>query len=242
MKEPSVALLPSLKQKENCESEELKQVLPTLECRPSLGHETSALSVQSDSTLEFHDALCTADVMRPASRLDEDDEVIGRHPESNTATVAEEPIAYREMENDEKVLKFERQQESKEELSKDATEKWMEESTGGREVQPVVPGTSLEESNQYDSMHHDILVPRESIRTSGVSEKMSREEIKDTDVDVTVEEPISTSQKDSESRDSAEHSVLYNEPITELPAFRSEAFNKEPKDKLEPMETSGENS
>ncbi|XP_058254932.1 protein ELYS isoform X1 [Hemibagrus wyckioides] len=240
MKEPSVALLPSLKQKENRESEELKQVLPTLECRPSLGHETSALSVQSDSTLEFHDALCPADVMRPASRLDEDDEVIVRHPESNNATSAEEPIVYREMENDEKVSKFERQQESKEEeRSKDGTDKWMEESTGGREVQPVVPGTSLEESDQDDSMHHEILVPRESIRTSGESEKMSREEeIKDTGVDVTVEEPISASPKDSESRDSAEHSVLDNEPITELPAFRSEAVNEERKDKLEAMETS----
>ncbi|KAK3538135.1 hypothetical protein QTP70_031929 [Hemibagrus guttatus] len=247
MKGPSVALLPSLKQKENRESEELKQVLPTLECRPSLGHETSALSVQSDSTLEFHDALCPADVMRPAYRPGEDDEVIVRHPESNTATGAEEPIAYQEMENDEKVSKFDRPPESKEEQSKDGAEKWIEEFAAEREVQPVVQGTSLEESNQDDSMYHETLVPRESIRASGMSEKMSREEEKITDSepvppsitdDVTAEEPIRASPKDAESRESAEHSVLNNEPITELPAFRSEAVTEEPKDKPDAMETS----
>lgn len=257
-KEPSVSLMPSLKPKENLETEEPKQVLPTLGCRPSLGHETSALSIQSNSTLEFHDAPSPTDLMRPARqshiRLDEDDEVIIiRPPQSQTDFTkllsAEEPIADQGMENDE-VLKFEKKSEANEEHAKEEAEDQNKEATAEREVQnlPVVPVTSLEKSSQDDSMNHDvILAPREPIRTSGMSEWTSREEeTKDSepvpppfiDNAVTPEEPIKASPKKSESCDSVEHSVVNNEPISELPASNIEEL----RDKPEAMETSGENS
>ncbi|XP_053093754.1 protein ELYS isoform X2 [Pangasianodon hypophthalmus] len=255
-REPSVALTPSLEQKESVETEEPTQVLPTLERRPSLGHETSALSVQSDSTLEFHDAPSPADVMRPAwqsnSRLDEEDEVvIVRRPESDTdirLLCAEEPIVNQEMENDD-VSEFEMQPDAQEHAKED-TEERSEESTAEREVQntPVVPVASLEESDQDDSMNHEVvLAPREPIRTSGTSEEPIRaEEIKDlepaplpiTDDAVTAEEPIRESPEESESRESVEHSVVNNEPIGELPAFDSDAVSEELKEKPEAMETS----
>ncbi|MCJ8737246.1 hypothetical protein PDJAM_G00021870 [Pangasius djambal] len=249
--EPSVALAPS-EQKQSVETEDPTQVLPTLERRPSLGHETSALSVQSDSTLEFHDAPSPADVMRPAwqlhNRLDEDDEVvIVRRPEPDAGTrllSAEEPTANQEMENDE-VLEFEMQPDAHEDA-----EEQSEESTAEREVQntPVVPVASLDESNQDDSMNHEVvLAPREPIRTSEMSEEPIREEeIKDsepaqlpvTDDAVTAEEPIGESPEESESGESVEHSVVNNEPISELPASDTASLLEELKEKPEAMETS----
>ncbi|XP_072545033.1 protein ELYS isoform X2 [Salminus brasiliensis] len=46
------------------QSQEPKHVLPTLLRRPSLGHETSEVSIQSDTTLEFHDAPSPGDLDR----------------------------------------------------------------------------------------------------------------------------------------------------------------------------------
>ncbi|KAF4083758.1 hypothetical protein AMELA_G00120350 [Ameiurus melas] len=252
-KEPSASLMPSLKQKENLETEELKQVLPTLECRPSLGHETSALSIQSNSTLEFHDAPSPTDVMRPARqsniRLDEDEVIIIRPPESETDFTtllsSEELILDQEMENYE-VLEFEMKSEANEEHAKEEAEDQIKEATEETEVQnlPVVPVTSLEESSQDDSMNHEvILAPREPIRTSGMSEETSREEeTKDSepvpppfiDNAVTPEEPIRGSPKESESCDSVEHSVVNNQSISELPASNTEELRNTP----EAMETS----
>ncbi|XP_053489380.1 protein ELYS [Ictalurus furcatus] len=247
-KEPSVSLMPSLKPKENLEKEEPKQVLPTLGCRPSLGHETSALSIQSNSTLEFHDAPSPTDLMRPARqshiRLDEDDEVIIIRPPQSQADFtkllsAEEPIADQGMENDE-VLKFEMKSEANEEHAKEEAEDQNKEATAEREVQnlPVVPVTSLEESSQDDSMNHEvILAPREPIRTSGMSEEMKDSEpVPEPFIDnaVTPEEPIKSSPKKSESCDSVEHLVVNNEPISELPASNIEELS----DKPEAMETS----
>lgn len=243
--EPSIALLPLLKAKESHEPEELKQVLPTLERRPSLGQETSLLSVQSDSTLEFHDAPSPADVLRPSwqphNRLDEDDEVAIRHPESSTVTgtlPAEKPNVDQE---------FKMQP-----AAEGDPESWNKELTTEGEVENsvVVPVLSLEESNQDDSLNPEIvLVPREPIKTSGMSEEMIREEEIGgsepapppvTDADVTVEEPLRESPKDSESHDSVERSVVNNQPIGELLAFPSGSVSEELGEKPEAMETSGE--
>uniref|UniRef100_A0A3B4CJP4 AT hook containing transcription factor 1 n=1 Tax=Pygocentrus nattereri TaxID=42514 RepID=A0A3B4CJP4_PYGNA len=43
------------------QTQDPRQVLPTLQRRPSLGQETSEVSIQSDTTLEFHDALSPGD-------------------------------------------------------------------------------------------------------------------------------------------------------------------------------------
>lgn len=252
--EPSFAFTPSLEQKETLQTEDVTQVLPTPDLRPSLGHETSAQSVQSDSTLEFHDAPSPADVMRPEwhlrNRLDEDSEVIVRRPESDPATKtlsAEEPPVGQEKKNDEDVSGFEMQLNVPEGHAKEDAE----EPTSEREAQNfLVPVTSLEESNQDDSVNPEVvLAPREPIRTFGMSEKTIREEeIRDsepaslpiTDDDITTEEPIRESSK--ESCESAEHLVVNDTPVGELPASNSDAVSEELKDKHEAMETSGESS
>ncbi|XP_060736591.1 protein ELYS [Tachysurus vachellii] len=248
IKEPSATVLPSLKQKLSLESEEMNEVFTPLEPIPSLGHDTSALSVQSDATPEFHKAPCPADEIRPAqqshNRPDEDDEVMVTQPETDTSTrmfSAEEPIVYQETGREEKVVTFELQ--PKEQHEKDDAEKRLKESAAEREVQnvPVVSGASLEESNQDDSVYHETaLVPRGPIRTSVRSEMMMmiREEMKDSEpapappsitADAfTVEEMIRDHPKDS-----AEHTEGTNEPISELPTV-----NEELKDKPEAMETS----
>lgn len=247
--------MPSLEQKENLQTEEAKQILPTLERRPSLGHETSALSVQSDSTLEFHDAPSPADGTRPEwqshNRIDEDDEVVIKRPESdptNKLLSAEEPIVGQEMKTDEKVLEIKMLLDAAAEHAREDTE----EQTLDREVQslPAVPITSLEESNRDDSVNPEVVLePREPIRTSGISEETIREgEVEDsepvrppiTEDAVTAEEPIRDSPKESESHESSEHSVVNNKPISELPA--SFDVCEELADKPEAMETSGEDS
>lgn len=185
--------------------------------------------------------------MRPAwqshNRLDED-EVIIRHPDSDTTAKflsAEEPIADQEMENESS--EFEVQPDANEEHAKEDAEKQNEESTAEREVQnlSIAPVTSLEESNQDDSVNPEVvLAPREPIR----------EEIKDTepapppiaDDAVTAEEPIRDSSKESESCESVGHSVVNNELVSDLPVSNSNAVSEELKDKPEVMETSGENS
>lgn len=84
--------MPSLEEKENpdVESEsgssvkeipaESKQVLPTLLRRPSLGQETSLVSNQSDTTLEFHDAPAPEDLMATQANNSVDREVTIRLP------------------------------------------------------------------------------------------------------------------------------------------------------------------
>ncbi|XP_051579625.1 protein ELYS-like isoform X2 [Myxocyprinus asiaticus] len=75
-KELSRTSMPSLEERENTDVESetgssvkeipavvTKRVLPTLVRRPSLGQETSLVSNQSDSTLEFHDAPAPEDFM-----------------------------------------------------------------------------------------------------------------------------------------------------------------------------------
>lgn len=253
IKEQSGTLMSSLKQKDALESEKLKQVLPTLERRPSLGHETSALSVQSDPTLEFHDAFSSDDVIKTVwqshDRLDEDEEVIVNARESDTATgtlSAEEPIENQETEREEKVPEIETQPDAEEEHSNEDPERQEKESSGKIETQnfPVVPGTSLEESSQEESVKHEmgVLVPREPIRTSGISEDLIRgEDTKDFESTqppiindaVTAEEPIRESLE--ESRESVEPSVVNKEPIRELAAVSEEL-----KDKPEALDTSGE--
>lgn len=257
-KEPSVGFTPSLEQKEYLQTEEPKKVLPTLECRPSLGHKTSALSVQSDSMLEFQDALSPADMTRPGwkshNRLDEDDEIIIRRPDSDTATKllfsGEWLTVDQEMKTDENASEFEMQPGANEDLTKDETV----EQTLEREVNwPVSSVTSPEESNQDNSLNPEIvLAPREPIRTAEMSaETINQEEIKDsepevpliTDHAVTAEEAIGESPKESESHESPEHSVVNNNwPISELPAPYIDAVSEELKDKPEAMETSGETS
>lgn len=217
----------------------MKRVLPTLERRPSLGHETSAVSVQSDSTLEFHLAASPGDVMRPAKQ-DEDDEVIVRRPDSGTTAKLlpdeKNPIADQKMKSDD-ASESEMRPAASEERAKEHTEAQIEESTTGRDFQNVTaPITSLEESNRDDSVSHEVVLsPRESIRTSGMSEETIRkeQEIKDFDPApspvskdaVSAEEPIRKSPEEAESCDS-----------------KSEAVSEELREKPEAMETSGKNS
>lgn len=251
-KEPTVGFTPSLEQKENFQMEEPKQVLTTLEGRPSLGNETSALSVQSDSTLEFHDALSPADVTRPGwkshIRPDEDDEIIIRRPDSDPATKlvpAEELIVDQEMKTDENASEFDFQPDAKEETVEQTLE---------REVVnlPLSPVTSPEESNQDNLLNPEILAPREPIRTFEIAEDtITQEEIKDSepvvppiiDHAVNAEEPIRECPKESESPESSEQSEVVNNnwQIGELPAY-SDAVSEELKDKPEAIETSGEKS
>uniref|UniRef100_A0AAY5EQ46 AT hook containing transcription factor 1 n=1 Tax=Electrophorus electricus TaxID=8005 RepID=A0AAY5EQ46_ELEEL len=87
--EPSLTLMPSLKEKGKPEktgsqgsfflgeilAEEPKQILPTLLHRHSLGHETSAGSINSDTTLEFHNALSPGDLVRQALELSAENSV-----------------------------------------------------------------------------------------------------------------------------------------------------------------------
>uniref|UniRef100_A0A4W4FSJ4 AT hook containing transcription factor 1 n=1 Tax=Electrophorus electricus TaxID=8005 RepID=A0A4W4FSJ4_ELEEL len=56
-------------------AEEPKQILPTLLHRHSLGHETSAGSINSDTTLEFHNALSPGDLVRQALELSAENSV-----------------------------------------------------------------------------------------------------------------------------------------------------------------------
>lgn len=183
--------------------------------------------------------------MRPAwqsrNRLDEDEEVIIKRPESDTTAKflsAEEPTADQEMKND--YSEFEVQPDANEHAKED-TEKQNEESTVEREVQnlPVVPVTSVEESNQDDSMNHEVvLAPHEPIRTSGTFEETIGREIEDTEPappPITAEELIGGSPKESESRESVGDMVVNNESINDDPV------SEELKDKPEAMETSGEN-
>uniref|UniRef100_A0A4W4FV31 AT hook containing transcription factor 1 n=1 Tax=Electrophorus electricus TaxID=8005 RepID=A0A4W4FV31_ELEEL len=88
-KKPSLTLMPSLKEKGKPEktgsqgsfflgeilAEEPKQILPTLLHRHSLGHETSAGSINSDTTLEFHNALSPGDLVRQALELSAENSV-----------------------------------------------------------------------------------------------------------------------------------------------------------------------
>lgn len=198
--------------------------------------------------------------MRPAcqshSRLDEDDEVIIMCSQSGAATKlfsAEEPIADQEMVNE--VLGFEMLPTASEECAEEGTEELNEESTAEIEIRnlPVVPVTSLEESNQDESVIHEVvLAPHEPIiRTSGMSEQIIKEEgIKDsepappaiTEDYVTAEEPIRESPKESASCESAEHSVVNNKPISELPVSNSDAVSQELKHKSGDMEISGKYS
>ncbi|KAL7872722.1 hypothetical protein AOLI_G00117930 [Acnodon oligacanthus] len=68
------------------QTQDPRQVLPTLLRRPSLGQETSEVSIQSDTTLEFHDALSPGDSgkLRQEHQLVEetsvDEEVVIRFP------------------------------------------------------------------------------------------------------------------------------------------------------------------
>ncbi|KAF7703994.1 protein ELYS [Silurus meridionalis] len=244
-KEPSVALSSFFEQKENLKVEESKQILPTLVRRPSLGFETSTLSVQSDSTLEFHDAVSPTDVMRPVlqsyNRLDEEDEIIIKRPETDTATKLlspEQPITYQEMENDE--VSISEQLDADKEHAKEDAE------TMEAQISPVVPLTFLEESHHHDSVNPDVvLAPCEPIRTSGMSEEMDREEaIQDseqlspliTEDAVTAEETLE--QNPEASLQSGEDTALNNEPISELPASKSDAVSEELRENSEAMETS----
>ncbi|KAM9466874.1 protein ELYS [Clarias gariepinus] len=250
---PSLARTASFELKENQATEEPKQVLPTLECRPSLGQETSILSVQSESTLEFHDAPSPGDVMIPAwqlhERLDEDDEVIVRRPESDTSAkllLATEPIVDQKMDNDE-VSEFEMQLDATKEHAKEDTEKTTGELTTKSEAQNllVVPVSLLEESKDDDSVsREDVVAPCEPIKTFRLSEETTgEEEIKDfvptpppiTNM-VTMDKPTGDSPKGSD--EAVEHSVVNIDTISELPASNYDNVFEELKDKPKAMETS----
>ncbi|TTO79331.1 Kinesin-like protein KIF28P [Bagarius yarrelli] len=245
IKEPSGILMSSLKHKDALESEKMNQVLPTLERRPSLGHETSTQSAQSDSTLEFHDAPSSDDIIKTTwqlhDRLDEDDEIIVKRQESETATrtlTVEEPNANQETEHKKEVPEIEMQPEAEEEHPNKDSEVQNKESLGKRETHnfPVVPDTSLEESNQDDLANHEMTgsVPCQPIRNT---EKMIRE--KDTKGTESTQPPIINDAVPEEEpirespRKSVEHSVVSKEPISELPAVSEEL-----KDKPEALETS----
>ncbi|KAF5891327.1 protein ELYS [Clarias magur] len=250
VEEPSLGHTASFELKENQATEEPKQVLPTLECRPSLGQETSILSVQSESTLEFHDALSPGDVMRPAWQLDEDDEVIVRRPESDTSPkllLPAEPIVGQEMDNDE-ISEFEMQPDATKEHTKEDTEKQTEELTAKREVQNllVVPVSSQESKDDDSVSREDVVAPCEPIRTFGLSEEtIGEEEIKDfvpaspliTDDMVTMDRPTGDSPK--VSHEAVEHSVVNIDSISELPASNNNNnVLEELKEKPKAMETS----
>lgn len=173
--------------------------------------------------------------MRPAKQ-DEDDEVIVRRPDSGTTPKLLPDETKPTIKSDD-ASESEMQLAASEERAKEHTEAQNEESTTARDFQNVaVPVTSLEESNQDDSVNHEVVLsPRESIRTSGMCEETIRkeQEIKDfapapspVSIDaVTAEEPIRKSPKEAESCDS-----------------KSEAVSEELRDKPEAMETSGKNS
>ncbi|XP_051502406.1 protein ELYS-like isoform X2 [Myxocyprinus asiaticus] len=87
-KELSKTSMPSLEERENANVESdtgssvkdipavvTKLVLPTLVRRPSLGQETSLISNQSDSTLEFHDAPAPEDLLETQKEHQLDDSV-----------------------------------------------------------------------------------------------------------------------------------------------------------------------
>ncbi|XP_076833686.1 protein ELYS isoform X2 [Brachyhypopomus gauderio] len=98
--EPRLMFTPSVKDKGELEKtgahdsfageivaeEEPRLLLPTLLHRPSLGHETSANSINSDTTLEFHNALSPGDLARQTPKLHlstadgVDEEVVVRLP------------------------------------------------------------------------------------------------------------------------------------------------------------------